>query len=805
MNKATSALIVILALGLSSFIAPDDAAAQGVSGVAFDSIIVGGNNRVPAQRVIALSGLVPGQGTTFLDVQKSIAALYASGQFSNVEIMQGTMGAQEVLRIEVVENPLVTSWTVEGVEKLSERSVRGKVGVNSGRPFDPNVAEGSRLGIDTLYKNEGYYTANVSMRTEPGDSGATVRVIFGVEEGTKVAISRIIIEGNEQIPDAEVVSHMRTGAEGFLWFKKGEFDDEKLAEDLRENLPSFYSTRGFVDFRTVSDTLIVNPETGKGTLIITVEEGPQYKVGDFEVIGNRQYTTDILERYYPFSEDQATGFLGLGGAQEGARNFDAAAWGEATTAVSTLYSNTGYIYARIDPQVSPRISEDGTPVVDLRWQITENSPAIINRINITGNNVTHESVIRRALVMLPGDVFRQDALLRSYQNVSNVGFFEQPLAFPDFEQINQQGDVDITFRVTERNTGNINFGASVGQGTGIGGFIGLQQPNLFGRGKNASFQWQFGRNISDFNVSYTDPSLRGGLMSGTLSLHNTRTRFTIADLGTIRTRGGTLQIGFPLFGSRSTRMFTSYTLEESKFGTDSGDALSNAFVCANCVLSSLSVSAVRDTRIGLPFATGGALNRFEIAQVGGPLKGSGNFRRATFEGRWYAPLAQLGGEDPTSNPLQFVLGYTAKAGFIWGDAGPHFRQLFSMGGTQFGIPLRGYSEFSITPQGFDPFASGNRANTVDAFGGTYFAMTGEIGMRVSQSIYFSTYMDAGNVWSKPGEFNPTRLFRGAGVGLSMLSPLGPIGLDYAYGFDRIDVNGNGDPGWKFHFRLGQFF
>ena len=78
-------------------------------------------------------------------------------------------------------------------------------------------------------------------------------------------------------------------------------------------------------------------------------------------------------------------------------------------------------------------------------------------------------------------------------------------------------------------------------------------------------------------------------------------------------------------------------------------------------------------------------------------------------------------------------------------------------------------------------------------------------MRLSQALYANTFFDAGNVWSAPEQFNPTRLFRGAGVGVSLLSPLGPIGLDYAYGFDRTDTAGNRAPAWKFHFKLGQFF
>jgi outer membrane protein insertion porin family len=285
-------------------------------------------------------------------------------------------------------------------------------------------------------------------------------------------------------------------------------------------------------------------------------------------------------------------------------------------------------------------------------------------------------------------------------------------------------------------------------------------------------------------------------------LHSTRLRYTVADLGRITTRGGSVQLGFPFFGSRYTRLLTSYTLEESNYDSPT---LAPRFNCTSCLLSSAGVGLTRDTRIDLPFATGGTFQDIRFSLNGGFLGGDGNFRRATYEGRWYAPLGQLGSNRPGSNPIKFVLGLTTKAGFVWGDAGPHFRQLFSMGGTQFGIPLRGYDEFSITPAGYDPTASGFQANTVGAFGGSYFAATGELGMRLSQALYLSSFVDAGNVWATPSQFNPTRLFRGAGIGLAVLSPLGPIGIDFAYGFDKVDINGNPAPGWKLHFKLGNFF
>src|SRR5439155_106535 len=275
----------------------------------------------------------------------------------------------------------------------------------------------------------------------------------------------------------------------------------------------------------------------------------------------------------------------------------------------TLYYNNGYIYMQPRAEVIRRTGADGKPVVDLRWSINEGQPAIVNKIEISGNDVTHERVIRDAIILLPGDVFRQDALIRSYQNISNLGFFQQPLPFPDTRPANDQGDVDVIFRVTEKHTGNINFGASVGQGTGVGGFLGLDEPNLFGQGKKGHFQWQFGKNISDFAVTYTD----------------------------------------------------------------------------------------------LAIPTAGTMHSIGISQSGGPLGGSGNFQRLDLEGRWYAPLGQLGGA-ASASPVRFVMGLSTRSGLLFGNS-PFFDQLFTMGGVQYGIPLRGYDEFSITPRGYDPTAS----------------------------------------------------------------------------------------------------
>jgi outer membrane protein insertion porin family len=800
----TRRLAPVLFLSLA-VLAPRPCGAQGERPPVLtpDSIAVQGARRNSPTAVLQTSGLLPGRPVTYRDVQRAVLALYSTGQYDDVQIEQDqTPEGKNLVVIHVRERPVLTKWAVRGVQRLGERTVRDKVQLTEGRPIDPAAVERSRARIDSLYRAQGFYLAQARPVYVYENDSADVRVVFDVEEGRRVAIAQLRIEGNTHFSDQQILARMKTRPEGFWWFHSGEYDDDKLAADLRERLPGFYGAQGYVDFQVLGDTLIVDETSGKATLTVRVSEGDSYRVGTFEIVGSRRFSSDELQPFYPFSQEERAGLLGLGGRRN-AVYFDEQKWQDATRKLQTLYYNNGYIYVNVRPDVLRRTGPDGKPVVDLRWVITEGQPAIVNRVEIRGNDVTHERVIREAIVLIPGDVFRQEALLASYQRISNLGFFNQPLPFPDTRPANDQGDVDVIFHVSEKRTGNVNFGASVGQGTGVGGFLGLDEPNLFGQGKRGRFQWQFGKNINDFDVSFTDPAIRESRISGTVSVHNTRVRYQIANLGRLRRRGGSLQLGFPVLGDNYSRLFLSYSIDQQTFtGSSTNQPFANVFSCNDCIRSSVGASLLRDTRIDLPFATAGTMVQFGVSQSGGPLGGTGNFQRIDLEGRFYAPLGQLGGAGSGSQ-VKFVLGLSTRSGFVFGSA-PFFDQLFTLGGTQFFIPLRGYDEASITPFGYDPNASGSGASP-NAFGKAFFTMTGELGVRVSQMLYLSTFLDAGNVWARAAQYDPTRLFRGAGVGVAIISPLGPLGLDYAYGFDRTDVFGRSKPGWKLHFKLGNFF
>ncbi|HWA56197.1 MAG TPA: outer membrane protein assembly factor BamA [Gemmatimonadales bacterium] len=758
-----------------------------------DSIEITGNSRLTAQQVLGTSGLLLGQPTNYRDLQRAIIALFKTGQFDDVSISQVDDSTGKVLlRITVKERPMLQRWALKGNELLTGRTLKEKIRLSEGRPLDRAAVERARASIDSIYKAQGYYAASVKV-IETNPAPGQVGIVFDITEGGRVAISQVVVDGNQRFSDKVLVKHMGTKPEGFFWWQKGKYEDDKLQQDIRERLPNWYGSAGYIDFQVISDSIAVDSTRGKAVLHLAVEEGQSYKIGGFQITGNRRFSTEDLMALYPFGP---TGGVG--------QPFNSTEWSGATENVSTLYSNNGYIYAQIVPEETRRTGPNGEPLIDLRWNIREGQPATINKINIVGNDVTHERVVREAIVMAPGELFNRDRLIQSYRNIANLGFFQQPMAPPDVKTIENGVDVDVTFRVEERRTGNINFGASLGQGTGLGGFLGLEEPNLFGRGKRGKLLWQFGRNINDFTLSYTDPAIRESRTSGTITLFNSRQRFTVGDLGRRRQVGGSVQLGFPFMGSRFTRVYGSYGLQQIKF-TGGSEDLRARYSCSNCTRSTLGGSIVRDTRFGLPFATGGALTSASLEFNGGVLGGTGNYRKLDFESRYYAPLGTMGGNEQLGSGVQFVLGLTAKSGFIFGDAGPFFTELYSLGGTQFGIPLRGYDEFSITPNGFDPTAGGSAAASPDAFGKAYAAFTVEAGARVSQSLYFSTFLDAGNVYRSASQYDPSRLFRGAGFGVAVLSPLGPIGIDLGYGFDRVTRTGKPDPGWKLHFKLGNFF
>ena len=755
----------------------------------------------------AETGLAPGP-INYRALDRALRAIYATNQFEDVqarcEIAADTSRALLVFLLK--ERPLLQGVEVAGTDRVSKSEVRDRIDLLIGRPVDPAMIARSVQRIDSLYQSEGYYLAIV--KPETTYVNGQVSLLFRIDEGKRLAVSGVDVTGNSGLSDKDVVEAMETKPEGFFWWKRGELDADKFAGDVGERIPALYASKGYLDVQVLKDTVKVDRARGKALVDLSVKEGPRYKLGTFEVTGSRRFSSEDLARFYPFGEQPRTitgavkGVLRVGHSNDDATYFDQSKWDDATRRVGEAYSNEGYIYANVRPVVERRrVGPDSVPTVNMRWEITEGQPAIVNRVDITGNDVTSETCIRNQISVVPGDVFRRDALLRSYQAIGNLGFFESPIPTPDTKP-NEQGDLDITFHVKEKRTGNVNFGASVGQGAGVGGFIGFDQPNLFGLCKKGSLNWQFGQYINDFSLTYSDPFIHETQLSGSITLYDSKQRFYVSDVGRQTRVGGQAQLGFPLFGSHWHRLFASYGAEKVSYGDEGLVSTINCSV-TTCARSTLGLTYEHDTRFGLPFATEGGKQTFTVQQNG--LFGGAQYTRYTGEMRHYTTLVQFGAGGLGADPIVLDLGLSVRGGALFGNPGGFYvSQKFSLGGVQYGEPLRGYPEFSITPQGYTEASSGSLTAAPQSFGSAFYTSSVELGLRINQQLNFDAFYDAGNIWAQPKDFNPTRLFRGAGIGASVVTPLGPLGLDWGYGFDRT-VNGVKSPQWELHFKLGQLF
>ena len=306
-------------------------------------------------------------------------------------------------------------------------------------------------------------------------------------------------------------------------------------------------------------------------------------------------------------------------------------------------------------------------------------------------------------------------------------------------------------------------------------------------------------------------------MSGTVNLYRRQSRYTITGFGdNTVTTGASVRLGFPVPGSYFSTLGVSYTADAVSYKNADPATLASlgygSGLCLyNCFRSALGVDFTHDTRSDLPYPSAGGIQALTFDLNGGVLGGRTTFQRLTAQASSFATLAQFGG-GLADQPKKIVFGLSSHGGAIFGDPGAFFsQQAFAVGGVQYGQQLRGYPEFSITPRGFDPTAeTTNVSSGRNAFGNAFFTATAELGLRLNQQLYVNTFYDAGNSYARATDFDPTRLFRGAGIGASIVTPLGPLGLDYAYGFDRRayinDANRalgtRPDPKWMLHFRFG---
>lgn len=733
---------------------------------------VRGTTLLDPERVTALSGL---SGTTFLTpraMQEAIRSLWKTQLFDDIGIESRDAAGGVVAVITVDEAPVITGFDLDGNDEVDEKDIRGKIPFKVGDRMLENRLHQAAFDIEKLYEEKGYYLADVSL--EPARPGAdSTAVEVRIQEGEKVAIGEIRFLGNQAFSGDRLRKALKTRTEGFWFWQEGEFDEAKWSADISQRLPAFYGEHGYIEMRVLSDSMSLNPEDGTMRLFVTVDEGRLYRTGDTALEGNSRFSQADLRR-----------FLRL----EPGAVFNTLALEETQADLLNLYADDGYIYAQVQP--IRRVRPD-TTIVDLTWQIREGNPAEILRIAIKGNTVTHESVIRRYLFVEPGQRFRRTDVRNSLLSLEGLGFFE-PGIVPTTRVADQEsGDIDLTFEVEERRTGSLTLGAAIGGGTGLSGFLGYEQPNLFGQAKSGRVRWEFGSQNNNIELGYTEPVFLGTKTSLSTSFFDINQRYSGTSFRQ-EALGGNVRLGTPLPWDEASRVFYGYTWQRIDLEATDGDDSSFEDEYPRTE-SSVSLSLVRDTRLPRLHPIQGARHSLGADLAGGILAGTVGFRKYELESSWFAPTLN----DRT------VLNLSLKAGGINATGFTPVTEQYILGGVQYPSEgLRGYPENRVGVHTAGNIISDEEGNTDDR-GNAFLLLTAEHFIKITDTIYTSVFYDAGNVWNQFGDVTFADLKRGVGVGVQIDLPgFGPMGLDYGYGLDRLDASGNPDPAWQLHFRFG---
>ena len=763
-----------------------------------------GNEHVSRDRILLGFGIRIGDELNPEDVREGIRRLYEMGHFSDVRVEAEDTGEGSVRLIVIVEErSQIASIDIVGSDRVSESDIESVLRVEVGSSYEASRLEDSRVAVLELYERKGFPYAKVT--TSTGEiSRNRIDIDFEIEEQLRVVVKEIRFAGNESLDASDLKSVLETKED--RWWRTDAFFDRTVLEDDLLRITGRYREAGFIDAVAEGYDTEYDESGERVTLTITVDEGGLYTIAGIEWAGVSEFAVEALEELTA---------VAVGDVYE-------PPLADATIrAAYDWYGERGYIHARIS-KVEDVEDENQ---LKLKFYVDEADPAHIGQIHIVGNKRTKERVIRRELVVSPGDLYQTSEIIASQRKIANLGFFDGPMV--EFTDSSDPNDIDLVFTVEERQTGRAGVGVSHTSERGITGFIELTEGNLFGNGQYLDLKWEFGKKSSEVVLGFTEPWFMNRRLSVGFDVYDTndkriysalpddfyRETFPddhediIGDTTSVarqyvverERRGGDLRVGMPFMGSRYTMIYTKYTLEQfmqteyTNVGRDT-----NADGSADTTVtyyrqdpgwewrSGLTATLVRRTTDRRFHPRMGSYTRFSADLFGWALGGDVEYQRYILDVRKYVPAL-----------WRATLMLRGRGGLVtgYGDSRtvPDDTR-FELGGVGLN-GVRGYDNRSILPAGRELY--GGRTMLLGT-AELKFPITGERSQLPLHGLFF---VDAGNTWESGEDTHPTDLYWGAGAGIRVEVPvLGNLGVDFGYGFD--EVRGKD---WIVHYQFGLDF
>ncbi len=769
MRRIAFLWFAVLALGLVQ-----DSFAQTTGPPTIHEIEVVGALTVGSRQVLAWSGLEAGAPFSREAVSLGIRNLFETQKFSDVFIYQQDIPEGVKLIINLVEFPRIRTIRFEGHKKVKEKDLREAFPLHVGQFANPAVTRRELKPLRAVYYEKGYYNVAIHTDSTVVDANNMEDLVITIVEGRKVKVQTISFAGVTQLDEGDLRGAMEQGTKGFLrsgTFKKQQFEDD------RERIVTYCRNEGFLDAAVIDVDLNFREDREKLDLVIHIDEGSRYYIGDIAWQGNTVFDDLViadmiwLEKDNVFREDE---YL------------------ETLSNLQQMYADRGYIYITVEPQ---RDIVDNTVNVDFTF--IEGQPAKIHDIQISGNTKTYDKVIIREMRTFPGDTFSNTRIQATMRDIFQTGFFED--VQPDIRPV-PNGDVDMILKVKEKQTGQFMFGMAYSAETSASGFIQVAETNFQGKGQNLGLTWQFGSRQRYIDISFTEPWFLGTPTLIGADIFD-RYQYNFDDFYESRIKGASVRLGRRIPGTRFSRVGIRYELSETRLGNFSPsysrylDELEESLGSSDLpwqrldepgiwpqLKSGIRLTFNRNSTDNPFFPTAGSKSLYSFEYAGGPLGGEIEFQEHMLSHSYYQRL-----------PGGFALHLRGFFGLLHGlnsaDDVPDWER-YRLGGNR-RFPLRGYKDLEVVPRGNPSF-----------IGGRYFSIFNtEILYPLTKAIQLLTFLDMGDVWNSFSEADISHLRKGAGFGIRVEVPMmGTIGFDYGYGFDRL-----GGPRWEPHFTIGSFF
>jgi outer membrane protein insertion porin family len=761
-------LIQICILSLSFL-----ASSQAVEAFQVEDIRIEGLQRAEPGNVLATMPFRVGDMYSDEKGTLAIRNLFATGLFKDVRIEVNG----KVVVVVVEERPLISAVNFVGIKEFDKETLRKAlkdIGLAEGRPFDKALADRAEQELKRQYINKSLYGAEVVTTVAPAERNK-VNLNFSVVEGDVAKIKEFRIVGAKAFDQSTLKDQMDLSEPNYMsWYTKSDrYSQAKLNADL-ENLKSYYLSKGYLEFRVDSTQVAISPNKQDISITINITEGTRFVVSEV-----------ALEGYYLGRDSEFKSMVTIKPGQ--AYNITDVV--QTTKAFSEYFGNFGFAFARIEQQTDINREKNQVKII---LQADPSRRAYVRRINIAGNERTKDEIIRREFRQMESSWYDGDKIRLSRDRVDRLGYFTEVLI--DTQEVAGTTDqVDINLKVTEKPTGALQLGAGYSSAEKLFFSFGISQDNFFGTGNSLGIQVNTSSYNKIYQINTTDPYFTEDGVSRTLSLYQRDSKPYLAVSGdyNLETSGAGVSFGIP-FAEKDT-VFVGLSYEQNKITV--GTRIPYPYLKLideyqdNTIRSvPLTIGWARDSRDSMLAPNKGRLIRLN-SEIG--LGGDMLFYKNSAQLQEYWPLTK-----------KYTLAVNAEFGYgsSYNDKSyPVFKNFYSGGLGS----VRGFQQGRLSTN-----SAYNRDTAFTVGGAKKILLNTEFlvpfpGVGTDKTLRLFTFVDVGNVFLDSEDIDIAQLRSSAGVGLSWISPVGPLRFAWAKPLKKFAIDA--DRMQPFQFQIGTAF